>query len=73
MAWSLTKLWHSDQRFIKNILTPLLLKICLNVYVCVSCSYSLIIHAIYKFLDMAAVEHSNIVDTLKYMGLKMMS
>ena len=30
MAWSLTKLWHSDQRFIKNILTPLLLKICLK-------------------------------------------
>ena len=30
MTWSLTKLWHSDQRFIKNILTPLLLKICLK-------------------------------------------
>ena len=43
------------------------------MYACVSCNYSLIIHAIYKFPDMAAVEHSSIVDTHKYMGLSMMS
>ena len=45
MTWSLTKFWHSDQRFIKNILTHLLLKIYLK-YLCM-CILQLLINMLF--------------------------
>ena len=68
MAWSLTKLWHSDQRFIKNILTPLLLKICLK-YVRMCILQLLINNTCYLQVS----GYGSIVDTHKYMGLSIMS
>ena len=54
----LAKFWDFDQRFSRNIFTPLHLKFKTVIYNCATCNYPLI-HAFNKLSEMISVAHLN--------------
>ena len=54
----LAKFWDFDQRFSRNIFTPLHLKFKIVIYNCATCNYPLM-HAFNKLSEMISVAHLN--------------